>query len=107
MFELTKPQKKIARKVIEKGLDKEYQVGINKVDRVIDRWKSGGAANRETYLKMYEVLTRYDKHIARRYNRMSGSNYLIIIAGQRCLCRGCDNGSDFSHSGPAGQGVYQ
>jgi hypothetical protein len=39
--ELPKSQKKIARQIIETGLQREYQNGIEKADGVIEKWKSG------------------------------------------------------------------
>lgn len=81
-YELPKSQKKVAREIIEKGLQREYQNGIEKVDAVIEKWKSGKLDNREAYLSMYKKLTSHDKHLARRYDNMSGSKYLMIISGQ-------------------------
>ena len=81
-LELTKSQKKIARRIIETGLQREYEVGVRKLDRIISRWKSEDLNNRDAYMELYESLTSHDKHIARRYNRMTGSWYLHIIAAQ-------------------------
>ncbi len=81
-YELPKSQKKIAREIIEKGLQREYQNGIKKVDAVIEKWKSGKLENRDAYISIYKKLTSHDKHLARRYDNMSGSKYLIIISGQ-------------------------
>jgi hypothetical protein len=81
-YELPKSQKKVAREIIEKGLQREYQNGIEKVDAVIEKWKSGKLDNREAYLSVYKKLTSHDKHLARRYDNMSGSKYLMIISGQ-------------------------
>ena len=33
-------------------------------------------------MELYKSLTSHDKHIGRRYNRMTGSWYLHIIAAQ-------------------------
>jgi hypothetical protein len=81
-YELPKSQKKIAREIIEKGLLREYQNGIEKADAVIEKWKSGKLDNREAYISIYKKLTSHDKHLARRYDNMSGSKYLMIISGQ-------------------------
>ena len=79
---LTKPQKRIARRIIETGLQREYEAGIIKLDKIISRWKNKKIDNRDTYMNLYSSLTRYDKHIGRRYNKMTGSWYLYIIAAQ-------------------------
>ena len=81
-LELTKSQKRIARQIIETGLQCEYEAGIKKLDKIISGWKRRETDNRDTYMKLYKSLTNHDKHIARRYNRITGSWYLHIIAAQ-------------------------
>ena len=81
-LDLTKSQKRIARRIIETGLQREYEAGIKKLDRIISRWKGEELNNRDAYMELYESHTSHDKHIARRYNRMTGSWYLYIIAAQ-------------------------
>ena len=80
--DLTKSEKKIARQIIEKGLMKEYQNGIEKMETLVNDWRQGKRDNRDTYMELYKALTSQDKHIARRYNRITGSAYLFVIAGQ-------------------------
>ncbi|MCK4677446.1 MAG: hypothetical protein KAT48_04885, partial [Bacteroidales bacterium] len=60
----------------------EFEAGIKKLDKIISGWKRKEIDNRDAYLKLYGSLTDHDKHIARRYDRMSGSRYLNIIAAQ-------------------------
>ncbi len=79
-LQLTKAEKKLARQIIEKGLMQEYATGIEKQSKIIEQWKNNQFDNKDAYLKLYKSLTNYDKHIARRYDRMSGSKYLYIIA---------------------------
>jgi len=81
-YELPKSQKKIAREIIEKGLQREYQNGIGKVDAIIEKWKSGKLDNQKAYLSIYKKLKSHRNHLARRYDNMSGSKYLMIISGQ-------------------------
>jgi len=81
-YELSKSQKKIARQIIELGLQREYENGIKKMDNIIQNWKAGKLDNRNTYLDIYKKLIAHDKHIGQRYDRMTGSNYLLIIIGQ-------------------------
>lgn len=80
--DLTKSQKKIARQVIEKGLQKEYIDGIIKLDNVISKWKVNVLTNRDAWFELCKKLTKHDDHIADRYNNMGGSKYLYVIAGQ-------------------------
>lgn len=81
-YELSKSQKKIARQIIELGLQREYENGIIEIDNIIGKWKAGKSDNRNTYLDIYKKLIAHDKHIGRRYDHMTGSNYLLIILGQ-------------------------
>lgn len=81
-LDLSKAQKKIARQVIEIGLIREFESGIGNIDKVIRQWKDGKAETKETYYQMYKKLKEFDKHIARRYDGMTGSKYLYILAGQ-------------------------
>ena len=78
----TKSQKKIAQIIIEKGLQKEFADGIVKLENTISKWKAKTFSNREAWYELYEKLTKHDKHIARRYDSMSGSRYLDTIARQ-------------------------
>jgi hypothetical protein len=82
MIELSKAAKKIARLIIEKGLQKEFEKGLNQFDKILQTWKAGNMDNKETYHALYDSIIIFDKHIGRRYDGMSGSAYLYIIAGQ-------------------------
>jgi len=81
-MELSKADKKIAREIIEKGLQQEFAKGLFAADTILDDWKNKVTNNRDTYHKLYKQIIDFDKHIARRYDRMTGSNYIFIIAGQ-------------------------
>jgi uncharacterized FlaG/YvyC family protein len=82
MHQLSKKEKKIAREIIEKGLQTEYKKGIMQLQEIIDQWNPVLPDHRETYRKLYKTLTDFDKHISFRYDYMSGSKYLVTIAGQ-------------------------
>ena len=81
-MELSKKDKKAAREVIEKGLQKEFARGLNDADTILQGWKNNQTDNRATYHRLYEMIVKFDKHIARRYNGMTGSRYLFIVAAQ-------------------------
>ena len=81
-FEITKSEKKLARQIIEKGLQIEYKKGLEQQSEIIERWKSGNSDTKDSYLKLYQSVTSYDKYIAKRYDDMRGSKYLFIIAAQ-------------------------
>ena len=81
-FELTKSEKKLARQIIEKGLQIEFKKGLEQQSEIIERWKSGNSETKDSYLKLYQSVTSYDKYIAKRYDDLRGSKYLFIIAAQ-------------------------
>ena len=82
MDNLSKHDKKIARQIIEKGLQNDYAIALSKVDAIISDWTNKKHDNREAYHALYDQVHKSDKHIAQRYDYMSGSKYIYIIAGQ-------------------------
>jgi hypothetical protein len=81
-MELSKKDKKVAREIIDKGLQLELESGLSKADAILQSWKSTAKDNKDTYHQLYEHTVNFDKHIARRYDGMTGSSYLLIIIGQ-------------------------
>lgn len=81
-MDLSKKDKKAARAIIEKGLQAEYENSLRSCDAVLQQWKNKVTGNREAYMQLYETLFKCDKHIGRRYNHITGSRYLHIIAAQ-------------------------
>jgi len=73
---------KVARQIIEIGLVREFESGIGKIDGIIQQWKDGKRDTKESYHKIYEKLIKFDKHIGHRYNNISGSDYLLVLAAQ-------------------------
>ena len=82
MYELTKSQKKTARKIIETGLQIEFNQGLERAEQLLRRWKSGHLDNRDAWHKLYDLVDRHATQISWRYDGMTGSKYLVIIAGQ-------------------------
>ena len=82
MIELSKPDRRAAREIIEKGLQQEFANGLDRSFQILSDWKAGNKSNRDAYHTLYEHIRVFDKHIARRYDNMKGSTYLFIIAGQ-------------------------
>lgn len=81
MIELAKKDKKVARQIIDKGLQIELENGLIKADKILNDWKQVHD-NRASYYAIYEHITDFDKHIARRYDGVSGSKYLYVILDQ-------------------------
>ncbi len=100
-YELTKKEKKAARAIIEKGLRKEMEDNLNELEAIITDWRKNNKDVKETYYYLYKTLTGFDKHIAHRYDGMTGSKYLLIIIGQ--LRDGIVTDEDLSELLPATQ----
>jgi hypothetical protein len=80
MHELSKREKKIARVIIDKGVDTEFKAGLEKAKKVIAEWESGSLNNRDGYHKLFKEIKEQDKRIARRYDGLGGSRYLLTVA---------------------------
>jgi hypothetical protein len=81
-MELTKSEKKIVRGIIEIGLQREFAKGLSDADSIIEDWKNHLKDNRESYHLLYKQIAQFDKHIARRYDAMTGSKYFYVLAAQ-------------------------
>ena len=80
-YEFSKSEKKIARKVIETGLQRDYESSILDLEKIILRWKSKDLTNKEAYHELYRKVKENDKYIARMYDDIRGSAYMLIIQG--------------------------
>jgi hypothetical protein len=80
-YELTKKEKKVARACIDKGLDTAFKEGLEKSEMVISDWQQRKfSSNKEAYQKLYKTLTDKDDAIARRYDGLTGSRWLLTVA---------------------------
>jgi hypothetical protein len=77
--ELSKSQKKIARALIDKGLELECADFIESIKKLLLTDKSGVKSNHELYIKIYKSAHKFDKHIAMRYDGLGGSKYFITV----------------------------
>ena len=64
------------------GLHKEFANGLNMMHSILTEWKEKNLDSREIYHLFYKKLMGFNKHIARRYDYMTGSKYLFIVAEQ-------------------------
>lgn len=78
MIELTKSQKKTARKLINLGLQRECAKFMQSTKDFMNKNASEEDAH-DAYLKLYDKVYQFDKHIARRYDGMSGGRYYITV----------------------------
>jgi hypothetical protein len=78
--ELSKKDRRIAGELIAKGLEAEFAKCLELAYRITLRWKNGETDVRNSYYKLFTQLTDFDKHIASRYDGMSGSRYTGAVA---------------------------
>ena len=76
---LSKPDKKLARELIEKGLETEFEEGLTEFAAIIADWESGKKPVNDSYYALFKSVAEFDKHISNRYDRMTGSNYFWIV----------------------------
>ncbi len=80
MIDLSKREKKIARDAIEKGVLAEFKVCLEEAETIIKEWRNSHLDNRQAYHKLFKAIMEQNKHIARRYDDMRGSRYLLTVA---------------------------
>lgn len=80
--ELSKKDKKIAREIIARGLNKELKRGLLEFEAILQEWRSTSGDNKEFYHKLYGSVYDFNKQIAWRYDYMPGSQYLLVLTGQ-------------------------
>lgn len=61
---------------------KEFANGLDEFSKILKDWEEKKSDNRDTYHTLYKSVKDFDKHIARLYDNMTGSKYLIIIIAQ-------------------------
>jgi hypothetical protein len=80
MKELSKPEKKLARELMDKGLEAEFEAGIKEAEAVIAKWKNKELTNREAYHAIHGSMRDHRKHLALRYDGVTGSHYLETVS---------------------------
>jgi hypothetical protein len=81
-YELSKSQKKIACKVMDKGLDNHYRQGLGHAEKIIQKWKIGKLNNKDAYMELSKKIEIIDKHIAGIYDGKGGSRWVEVMAYQ-------------------------
>lgn len=79
---LSKADKKVVRELLETGVLREFKTGLQAVAAIIHEWEETGGDNRVYYHKIYKQVTNFDKHIAWRYDGVTGAHYLSVVAAQ-------------------------
>ena len=80
-YQLTKPDKKIAKACIDKGVDAEFREGLETSENILRDWRAGKfAGNKEAYHELFQAVHKKDKAISRRYDGLGGSRWLQAVA---------------------------
>ncbi len=77
-MELTKPEKRHARALIDQSLEKEFVIGLKQFNGILQEWKDGKNV-RESYYAIFTAVKNFDKHIASRYDDQSNSTLIFVI----------------------------
>lgn len=79
--ELTKAQKKAARSLIDLALERECAKLVDKVSSLahkpLDKVEK---PNHARYIELYKLIDTFDKHLADRYDGITGGRYLDTVA---------------------------
>lgn len=75
--ELTKSEKRISRELIHRGLERECMRFVEDIRRLSSATYEDVHAQ---YIDIYRKTKTFDKHVAWRYDEMTGSRYLSCVA---------------------------
>lgn len=78
-MELSKGDKKHARALMALCVEKEFEIGLTKFDKILQDWKNKKVASRESYYAIFTKVKDFDKHIAYRYDDIRNSTLLFNI----------------------------
>ena len=86
MMDLTKEQKRIAKRLIDIALERECAVFNLRMKTLAGHHLNTKLTkpNHQRYLDIYKLTDEFDKHIADRYDGLSGSRYLMTIVNLYC-----------------------
>jgi hypothetical protein len=79
-YELSKRDKKVAKRCIDKGVDAEFKEGLENFQAILQQWREGKfASNKEAYHQLFKAVDKKDNAIGRRYDGLTGSRWLITV----------------------------
>lgn len=78
MVELDKSQKKIARALISRALERECSAFLTKLQRQLQQNEKAQSCH-EKYLNVYKNVQAFDKYISRQYDGLTGSRYALAV----------------------------
>ncbi len=78
-YQLSKSEKKIAKAIIDKGIDIEFRNALAQIATIIAEWQNATLDNRTAYHQVYKKLDEGDSRISRRYDNLGGSRWLETV----------------------------
>jgi hypothetical protein len=85
-YDLTKEQKKTARRVIDKGLGIQYERALADAEEVCEKWREGGYPDsREAYMSLVRCVKENDENIAWIYNGKGGGRWVELMSLQLAI----------------------
>lgn len=78
MVELNKSQKKIARTLISRALERECSAFLAALKRQLLQEEKVQSCH-EKYLDIYQSVRTFDKYISRQYDGLTGSRYAQTV----------------------------
>jgi hypothetical protein len=79
MITLSKPDKKVARALIDKGVMIEKTALFLQLEQTLADWRNGTVDVPHSYANIYDQVKTKDKAIARRYDGLGGSMYFYTV----------------------------
>lgn len=79
IYNLTKPQKKICRQLIETALNRECAGFIDELSDIVAKVKKNDKTPLENYHRVYKAMDSFDRIIAKTYDNLGGSRYFITV----------------------------
>lgn len=79
IYNLSKPQKKICRQLIDMALQRQCAGFIDDLSGVVAEVKSNDKTPLENYHRLYKLMYSFDKLIAETYDDLRGSRYFITV----------------------------
>jgi len=76
---LSKIDKKVAKQLIDLGLQKEISYALQHFYGIMNNWKNGSLDDKAAYLELYDSITDFDNHVASRYDGLTGSRYFNVV----------------------------
>lgn len=86
MIELNKEQKRIAKKLIDTALERECEAFNLRMKTLAGQHLNTKLTkpNHQRYLDIYKLTNDFDKHIADRYDGLSGNRYFMTVVNLYC-----------------------